>query len=87
MPSIKGKTSNILQQPDKKADSIQILAKINRSDIVYVGGLIESYDNIAVMRTINAEEGIVEFLVAPAFLDDMKSLLSDLYKDTGLTII
>lgn len=62
-------------------DSISMVAKVRRSDIAYLNEIIEGYDNLAVMRTIDSKEGLVEFLISPSFVEDMKRLLAELRKE------
>ncbi len=67
-------------------DSVSMAAKIKKSDIVYLSGIIEGYGNLAVMRTIDSKEGLVEFLVSPSFVEDMKRLLAEISKEIPLEI-
>lgn len=75
------------RKPSTANDVIRIAASIKREDIVYVDGIIESYDDLAVMRTIDANNGIVEFLVSPYFIDEMNSLLKALQREIDLRMI
>ncbi|RMF93953.1 MAG: DUF4911 domain-containing protein [Candidatus Schekmanbacteria bacterium] len=54
---------------------LKVRAKINREDIVFFSWLIESYEEIAVMRTIDSNEGIVEFWVSPFLKEDFKEII------------
>lgn len=68
-------------------DTIRILARIAKKEIVYVNSLIEAYEGMAVMRTVNAERGLVEFQVSPHYLDDMQLLLKALSREISITLL
>lgn len=71
----------------KEMDVIRIQARVNKKDIIYVDGLLESYENLAVVRTIDPKKGIIEFLISPSFLSETKELLTALKEEIGLEII
>jgi hypothetical protein len=68
-------------------DVYRILIKVNREDIVYLNGIFESYDNLAVIRTIDRWESLVEILASPYFVSDVKKILDELKKEIQLEII
>ena len=55
---------------------LKIRAKIKKEDIVFFSWLIESYEEIGVMRTIDPSEGIIEFWISPYFENDFKEIIS-----------
>lgn len=68
-------------------DTIRILARIAKKEIIYVNSLMEAYEGMAVMRTVNAERGLVEFQVSPHYLDDMQLLLKALSREISITLL
>ena len=66
---------------------IIIKARIRKQDIAYVDGLFESYENLAVVRTIDPKEAVIELMVSPSFLSETNDLLEALKDEIGLTII
>ena len=71
-------------------DTVQIQAQVETRDIAYISGIFEMYENLAIMRTIDrdreSEKSIVEFMVAPDFLEDARKLLDALSKEITLQI-
>ena len=68
-------------------DVYRIVIKVRREDIVYLNGIFESYDNLAVIRTIDRWESLVEILASPYFVADVKKILDELKKEIQLEII
>lgn len=59
-------------------DVIPILLRVPRRDIAYVKFVIESYEGVAVTRTVDPAAGVVVALVAPDFLADARRLVTAL---------
>jgi len=55
---------------------LKIRAKIKKEDIVFFSWLIESYEEIGIMITIDPAEGIVEFWISPFFKKDFLDIIS-----------
>ena len=68
-------------------DVYRIVIKVRREDIVYLNGIFESYDNLAIIRTIDRWESLVEILASPYFVSDVKGILEELKKEIQLEII
>lgn len=69
------------------SDAYRIVVKVRREDIVYLNGIFESYDNLAVIRTIDRWESLVEILASPYFVSDVKGILEELKREMSLEII
>jgi hypothetical protein len=65
-------------------DTITYRARINPLEIGFLNSIIESYDGIAVVRTLHAPSGIVELWIAPDFEDLVNEIMHDLADDIGL---
>ena len=59
-------------------DTVQWYFKINRRDIAYMKFILESYEGLGVLRTIDARSGIVEVMVPPGLEKDMEMVLEGL---------
>jgi len=57
-------------------DSLKLCFKTDKKQIAYVNFIIEAYDGMAVVRTADPEEGLLEILVSPDFESDF-SMLAD----------
>ncbi|KPA08939.1 hypothetical protein MHK_010858 [Candidatus Magnetomorum sp. HK-1] len=52
--------------------------RINRNQICFVRFILEAYEGIALMRTINAKKGIIEIMTAPGCENDVDEILHSL---------
>jgi len=55
--------------------------RINRKDIAYFKFIIESYEGMAVVRTKDPHEAVVELMVAPGWEKDLEEALEGLRKE------
>ena len=68
-------------------DSLTFRVKTEKKHIAYVNFIVEAYDGIAVIRTADPEQGILEVLVAPDLEQDFRKLAESLGKELPFTII
>lgn len=68
-------------------DVTHVRIQVDRSNIVYIHGIIEAYDNLAVVRTIDKRDGILELLASPSFLKDLYQVLDDISRTIPLKIL
>ena len=59
-------------------DIIPIYLHVPRREIAYVKFVIESYEGVAVTRTVDPAAGLVVALVAPDFLADARRIVAAL---------
>jgi hypothetical protein len=62
------------------------LLSVARKEIYYLQSIIESYDGMASMRTINPENGEVEISIASGCADDVFSLIEYLKQEGDIHI-
>ena len=55
--------------------------RLRREDIAYFKFIIESYEGMAVVRTKDPYEAIVELMVAPGWEEDLEEVLEGLRKE------
>lgn len=58
------------------SDNIIIPGRLPPHEICFVNALIDDHDGMAVVRTVNAEEGTMEYWVAPGMLDEFMAFIS-----------
>ena len=68
-------------------DSVQILVEIDKKDIAYMVGLLESYDDFAVVRTLDRKRGLVELLCSPDYVPEVRRLLESLKDEMSLRVL
>jgi len=65
----------------KKMDTQSKFFRLRREDIAYFKFIIESYEGMAVVRTKDPREAIVELMVAPGWEKDLEMVLEGLQKE------
>lgn len=65
-------------------DTITYRARIQRTEIGFLNSIIESYEGIGVVRTLDAQSGIVELWLPPEFEDLVVTIMHDLAPEIGL---
>lgn len=65
-------------------DSINHYYEVDKKDIAYIVSLIEAYDNLAVVRTLDQGRGLIEMLISPDFIDDVNELTENLKKEISI---
>jgi len=66
-------------------DSVTRYFRVDRRDLVYLKFILEGYDNMSVLSTFDAREGIVRLLVPSGFAADMAELMEALRQEIELT--
>ena len=59
-------------------DVVQLQIQVQRSDIAFLCNLVGSYEGLGIIRTVDAAQGLVEMMVAPAFYETALALLEHL---------
>ena len=62
-------------------DTHSIYLRIGKQDIAYFKFIIESYEGVAVVRTKDPHEAVVELMVAPGWERDIDEILEGLRKE------
>ncbi|MFW2330934.1 MAG: DUF4911 domain-containing protein [Nitrospinota bacterium] len=61
--------------------------KLNRADIFYFTTTIETYEGIAVPRTLDQERGLVELLTTKSLSEDLIAIVKAIGNELKLEII
>jgi len=61
--------------------------RIHRKDIAFFKFIIESHEGMAVVRTKNPHEAIVELMIAPGWERDVEEVLGGLRKEISIETI
>jgi len=65
-------------------DTITYRACIDKTQIGFLNSIIESYEGIAVVRTLHAPSGIIELWISPGFEDLVNEIMNDITNEIGL---
>jgi len=73
-------------------NTIKKYFRVDRREICFLKFILEAYDGIASLTTIDARQGIVLLRIAPGCENEVETILQDLKKDTliqdeGLNLI
>ena len=68
-------------------DTVHLLLRTPRRNIVLLCSIIEAYEGVAVVRTVDPAQGLLELLVAPAFCATALTLLHALAQEMELCLI
>ena len=62
-------------------DTISLMIRIPPREIAYLSFVLESYEGVAAMRTVDPGRGIVEVMVPPSYEKELGEILTDLAQD------
>jgi hypothetical protein len=65
-------------------DTIQKYYRINRDGIALLKFILESYDNAAVIRTVDERGSIIELLVSPGFLIEIEAVIEEYREELNI---
>jgi hypothetical protein len=65
-------------------DTQSIYLRLQRKDIAYFKFIVESYEGMAVVRTKDPHEAVVELMVAPGWEKDVDEVLEGLRKEISI---
>ena len=61
-----------------RPEIVEIYLELPPGDIAYLKFILESYEGVGVMRTIDRTKAVVVLMIAADFLDDARALLASL---------
>jgi hypothetical protein len=62
-------------------DTHSLFLRVPRKEIAYLKFIIESYEGMAVIRTKDPYQAMVEVMIAPGWEKEVEALLEDLQKE------
>ncbi len=67
-------------------ETIRKIIRIDRREICFIKFILEAYEGIATMTTIDARQGIVLLRIAPGCEKEVEALLRDLGEDIMIEV-
>ena len=58
-------------------DTVAIYFRIQPQQIVLLKSLLEGHEGFLVFRTVNPQDGIIQLLVSPDYVDEVNSVLRE----------
>jgi len=68
-------------------DTLSLMARVNRKDIAYVSHIIESYEGLAVVNTIDPASGLIRITISPFCFGEVKDILNQLMGEVELKLL
>lgn len=65
-------------------DTYSVFLRLNRKEIAYFKFIIESHEGIAVVRTKDPKEAIVELMIAPGWEREVQEVIENLRKEISI---
>ena len=63
------------------AQTVKLYYRVDRREIAFIKFILEAYDGLAIVKTLNPATGFVTFNIAPGCEKDLEMLLQDLKRD------
>ena len=61
--------------------------RIDRREVHYLKFVLEGYDGLAVMKTLDPDNGVIAISVAPGCEQEVDMILQDLRKDMRIEVV
>ncbi len=68
-------------------DTTSKFIRVHRKDIAYFKFILESYEGMALVRTRDPNEAVVELMVAPGMEKDVEEVLGGLSKEINFELL
>jgi len=68
-------------------DTCCVLVRVERHDIGLLCSLMAGYEGVAIVRTVDPQQGLVELLVAPAFYTTVLDIIQSLSQEMPLCLL
>ena len=65
-------------------DSIQWLLEVDKKEIAYIVSVFEGYDYLAVVRTVDPTQSIIELIISPDYVEDTRKLVQALSEEVHI---
>ena len=63
------------------AETIKQRYRVDRREIAFIRYIVEAYDGLAIVTTLDPDTGLIEFQIAPGCEQDVETILQDLKQD------
>jgi len=68
-------------------DSVQWRLEVDKKDIAYIVSIFDSYENFAIVRTLDQSRGLIELMISPDYLEETRKLLDNLKTEISLRVL
>ncbi len=68
-------------------NTVQKYFRLNSRHMAYLKFIVESYEGLAVLRTVDPEKGIIEWMIPPDRLEDAEELIKSLREEIPIEAV
>ena len=68
-------------------DSVQWQLEVDKKDIAYIVSIFDSYENFAIVRTLDQSKGLIQLMISPDYLEETRQLLDQLKTEISLRVL
>ena len=68
-------------------DSVQWQLEVDKKDIAYIVSIFDSYENFAIVRTLDQSKGLIQLMISPDYLEETRQLLDQLKTEIPMRIL
>jgi len=68
-------------------DSVQWQLEVDKKDIAYIVSIFDSYENFAIVRTLDQSKGLIQLMISPDYLEETRQLLDQLKTEIPLRVL
>ena len=62
-------------------ETVKQYFRVDRRKIAFIRFILEAYDGLAIVKTLDPDTGLVEFRIAPGCEEDVEMILQDLQRN------
>lgn len=62
-------------------ETIKQRYRVDRREIAFIRFIVEAYDGLAIVTTLDSDTGLIELQIAPGCEQDVETILQDLKQD------
>lgn len=68
-------------------DTVNLFIRIDRENIVFLNGILEAYDDLAVLKTIDPDAGLAVIMITPGCEQTVRAILQSIALEAALEIV
>ncbi|MBI5206582.1 MAG: DUF4911 domain-containing protein [Candidatus Firestonebacteria bacterium] len=70
-----------------KINTITKCYKVPKDEICFINSILDSYEGMATLRTLDQNKGYIELWISPFFENEVENILLDLRKEIPIQLI
>ena len=79
--------ANIPPRAEGESDTVNIFIRLPGKDLVFLCGLIESYDDLGIIKTLDPADGLAVIMTSRRGEETVRGVLNSVAEEVGLEIL